>query len=355
MLAGILKNHDPESAIKWELACQRKGIEYRTIDITKNSWLEDFQKEPFDLFLLRPPCDLDGFKRLYDERLYIICKELGFETYPSYKECMIYENKRLLSYFLKANHIPHPETDVFYNFEDALLFIKTSAYPVVAKTNIGAAGSGVKLILNKEQGIKYIKKAFKGTGIRRRLGPNTVTGTPSKWFVKALKDPKYFKKKVISYIKRHRDTQYGFVIFQEYIPHDFEWRVVRIGDSFFAYKKFKVEDKSSGAKCLGFENPPLEMLNFIRELSDQNDFKCAAFDLFPVNNKYLVNEIQTIFGHIKDHILEVNGKPGRYLYKNNKWIFEEGDFNTNESYDLRLEHAINCLKVEDIKPLSHKQ
>ena len=41
-----------------------------------------------------------------------------------------------------------------------------------------------------------------------------------------------------------------------------------------------------------------------------------------------------------DHILEVDGRPGRYLYQDGQWVFEEGMFNSNESYDLRLEVAL---------------
>ena len=69
-------------------------------------------------------------------------------------------------------------------------------------------------------------------------------------------------------------------------------------------------------------------------------FNSVAIDLFEAHGKYLINEIQTIFGHVQDHILEVEGKPGRYLYQEGRWVFEEGMFNSNESYDLRLEVAL---------------
>ena len=82
-----------------------------------------------------------------------------------------------------------------------------------------------------------------------------------------------------------------------------------------------------------------------------NKFQSMAIDIFEGKNSgYLVNELQTIFGHIPDkkygtfHRLEVNGIPGRYINKDGKWIFEEGDFNTNQSYDLRLETAIDLYE-----------
>ncbi len=340
MLIGILRNQDPKSGDRWAKACESKNVSYRIIDLTSNNWFEEIQGAPFDFFLSRPPGDIERFKIMYDEKLYAITNLLGMNVYPSYEECLIYENKKISSYYLKAHNIPHPKTFVFYDFEEAANFLRNTSYPIVAKTSIGAAGSGIQIIKSLEKAMNYIAPAFKGSGIRRRFGPNRVTGKPSKWFVKALKDPAYFRAKWKSYIERHKDSQYGYVVFQVYIPHDFEWRTVRIGDSFFAYKKLKVGDKTSGAKSLAFENPPLELLDFVREISTKHNITSAAFDLFELNGHYLVNEIQTLFGHKNDHILEVDGKAGRYVYKNNQWLFEEGDFNTNESYDLRLQDAL---------------
>ena len=45
--------------------------------------------------------------------------------------------------------------------------------------------------------------------------------------------------------------------------------------------------------------------------------------------------------------VEVDGKIGRYVYKKNKWIFEEGDFNKNVSFNLRLENVIKFIKNKE--------
>lgn len=343
---GILKTNVAESADQWIAACKKKQIEYHVIDLTKNSWFKEITNQAFDFFLLRPAGSLQRFKSAYDERLYIISKVLGFKTFPSYEECLIYENKRLLSYFLKAKKIPHPKTGVFYDYAEACVFLNQTRYPFVAKTNIGAAGTGVVVIKNQKQGLRYLKKAFKGGGVRRSFGPNRVTGSPKKWIKKALLDPKYFKAKLKSYIKRHKDIQQGFVIFQEFITHRFEWRVMKIGESYFAYKKLAYKGKASGVKNREFVDPPKALLNFVRGICIVNGFESMAFDIFDNQNNYLVNELQTIWGNTADpitksfHRLEVNGVPGRYVFKNENWVFEKGDFNTNESYDLRLSVAL---------------
>ncbi len=64
-------------------------------------------------------------------------------------------------------------------------------------------------------------------------------------------------------------------------------------------------------------------------------------------NNFLINEIQCFFGQSDPYQMLVNGKPGRYVLQDNAWVFQEGMFNTNQSYDLRLEHALSLLKDSD--------
>jgi glutathione synthase/RimK-type ligase-like ATP-grasp enzyme len=342
---SILRNENTSSAEKWALACQRQDIAYDIIDLTASNWLDNVLASQADFFLLRPAGMLEHYKILYDERLYIICKVLGLDTFPSYEESYIYENKKLLSYFLAAKGIPHPKTLVFYTREDATAFIDKTSLPVVAKTTIGASGSGVQILRDKEKARKYINSAFSNKGIKRRFGPNRVIGTPGKWFTKAVKSPSYFFKKLKEYMTIYSHGERDLVFFQEYIPHDYEWRAVRIGDSYFAHQKIKYQDKASGSKGIDYVNPPLNLLDLVKNICEANHFKCMAIDLFDDGNGgFLVNELQTIFGHVQDHIMEVDGKPGRYVFQDNQWVFEPGDFNTNESYDLRLKTAISLYE-----------
>ena len=153
-------------------------------------------------------------------------------------------------------------------------------------------------------------------------------------------------KKVKEYSERNKDSESGYVLFQEYIEHNFEWRCVKIGESFFAYKKLKIGQQASGAKQFDYDAPPIELLDFTRNLCEKHDFNFMAVDMFYTGQKIYVNELQTIFGHKSPYICKVNGKPGRYTCKNDKWLFEEGNFNTNESYDLRIETAINLFNKD---------
>lgn len=340
LYCSLEKNED-----KWGPSCRKYGVDYKYIDIVGENWLVEALNSSAEVFLLKPPGLLSYAKQMYDERIYVISKVLNKFIYPSYEEAFVYENKRVLSYYLEAKDIPHPNTYVFYNKHEAIEFSKSALLPIVAKTNIGASGSGVKILKSEKDLISYIRTAFK-KGIQRRKGPNRNSGNPQIWLFKAVKSPNYFLKKLKQYSLSAEDTQKHFVIFQEYIPHDFEWRVVKIGESYFAHKKVKIEDMASGTKGKIYDNPPFSLFDFMKKVCEKTGFYSQAVDIFETpNGEYLVNEIQTIFGQSDAYQMIVDGNIGRYVYKNG-WIFEEGDFNTNESYDLRLSHAIEMISKE---------
>lgn len=342
MKIGILQNSDPNVSKGWIQSCEKEGLKYTIIDLTKNDWLSVINSTSFSFFVVRPFAFIEAEKTLMDERLYIISKVLNKMIYPSYEELLIHENKRLLSYFLKANNLPHPQTNVFYTVKEASNFLKSKSLPIVAKTSIGASGTGVIVLRDMTQANNYIKNAFSSQGIKRRFGPNRNTGTYENWLKKAYHNPKLLIKKLKFYKSIYKHGQRDFVIFQDFIQHDFEWRIVKIGDSYFGHKKIKEGDKASGTKGINYEVPPIKLFEFAKSICEKHNFSSMALDLFEDRSgDYLINELQTIFGHVQEYILEKNGKRGRYVNTNGTWEFEEGEFNLFESYHLRLLDAIS--------------
>jgi len=346
MNIAILRDSNPDSSLKWEIACQNRDFSYLVIDLLRNDWLENLRRYDPSFCVSRPPGDNTQNKKVFDEKLFFIEKYTTFRVFPGYHETVIYENKASLAYFLEVNNIPHPDTFISYSIEEAQRFIAEADYPIVSKTLIGAAGSGVKILKTKAEAGKYVRTAFK-EGIKRRYGPNRKTGSPKTWLKKTLISPAYLIKKLKEYHARDKDIQKGVVLFQQYIPHEYEWRCVKIGGSYFVYKKLRIGDKASGSKQFDYGAPPHEILDFTRELCEKYQFNFMAIDMFYENRKILVNELQTIFGHKNPYICKVNNKPGKYIFNDGTWLFEEGDFNTNESYDLRLKEAIKIYERQN--------
>lgn len=346
MKIAVLRDHHPESSLKWEIACRKYNIPFVSINMLRNNWLDLIKDFNPDFCVTRPPGDILQNKRIFDEKIFFLQHYTNYPIYPGFLETYIYENKSALSWFLRTNDLPHPATYVSSDRNEAVDFLDRISFPFVAKTVIGAAGSGVKIIDTKSAAEDYITEIFT-KGVRRRFGPNRKTGTPGKWIRKAVQSPEYFFKKLLQYRERNNDIQKGILIFQEYIEHDYEWRCVRIGDSYFAYKKLKIGDKASGSKQFEYGPPPVELLDFTRNLCERFNFLFMAVDLFYYNGKILVNELQTIFGHKNPYICKVNDEPGRYFFNNNEWVFQPGDYNDNESYNLRLKEVLKLYSEKN--------
>lgn len=342
---AILKNEDPMDHQPWVNACkQYEGeFEYEIIDLTLNNWIEHIKSFKPDICLLKPAGKTSLFRILYQERVDIIVNELGIKTYPTLDELKIYENKRFFAYWAKANQVAHPKTDIFYKKKEAMEFVNSSKFPLVGKINIGASGNGVEIIRDPAQARKYINKAF-SEGLSSRTGPKLNKGKLLKRAWRKLTHLEELKNRLKTYSEIASDKQKGFAIFQEFIPHEFEWRVVRIGDSFFAHKKLLQGEKASGSLLKSYENPPLKLLDFVKQITDEHQFYSQAVDIFEnKEGNYLVNEMQCIFGQSDPYQMMVDGKAGRYIQKKNAWQFEEGDYNQNESYNLRVQHAIHII------------
>ncbi len=344
--ACILSNEIPSDHMHWVKACEdyKDLIEFYVVDLTCFNWFEKITSKKFDIFLAKPSALSSHFKQLYDERIRIIDTVLTSPIYPSSQEIYIYENKRFLYSWLKANNLPHPNTHIFYRRHEAESFVQNSSFPIVAKTSIGASGSGVKILKDKTETYNYIKNAFSPKGIAKRWGPNFSKGKIFKRGLHYIFSPSDINNKVKKYNLARESIQQNFVIFQEFIPHEFEWRIVAIGDSYFAHKKLKINDKASGSTLKKYDNPPIFLFEFAKNIMDRFNFTSQAIDVFLRDDgKILINELQCIFGQSDKYQMLVNNIPGRYISKNNKWVFEKGLFNKNESYNLRVKHFINIL------------
>ena len=339
---AILKNEDPFDHLKWVDACKdyQMNIDYKVFDLTVETWLEEITAYSPDLLLLKPSGKTSLYRSLYQERLEILVTSLKYKSFPSLDEVRIYENKRYFAYWAKANHLPHPKTWVYYNHKEALIATKKMNLPLVGKMNIGASGKGVEILHTKNQLKKYIKKAF-NDGLVSKTGPKLRQGKLIQRAWQKLIHPKELINLLKTYKEIASDSQNGFVILQEYIKHSYEWRAVRIGNSYFAHKRIVSNEKASGALIKEYVTPPIELLNFVHSITENLKFNSVAVDVFePVRGQYLINEMQCIFGQSDPYQMIINESPGKYILKNGEWVFIKGNFNTNASYDLRLKTAI---------------
>ncbi len=295
-------------------ACREMGLSYEVVNLLGNDWIERFRAGAFDAVLVWPSSATLMAKQVYDYRLRILEHDLGTLVYPTWQECWLTEHKPRLRDWMDAHGVPHPATWVFHEPGEALDFAASAVLPVVAKTATGAGASGVSILRRRSDLVRFIRLAF-GPGIRA--------------------------KRFDAY-----DRQRGFVYLQEYLPDAEEWRMVRIGESFFGYRKERGPNGlHSASHKWSWIDPGIALLDLLETVTDAGGFTSMNVDVFrPPDGRLLVNELQTVFGCTTPAIyMKVDGVEGRYLRRKGAWSFDPGDFWRNHMCNLRLDYLLKVL------------
>lgn len=310
---GILKEfwHGHRHYVK---ACRELKVRYQVLDITAPDWQDVMQQSGCDIYLVLPSVTFSTWKQMYDERVRVIAEDMGKAIFPSYSALWMWESKRRMHYWLKANGIDHPTTWVFYDRLQALQFAAQAQLPIVFKSNMGSGASGIIVFERRSQLKKHISRCFSKGYTNERRGPN--------------------------------DRELGSVLLQEYLPNVREWRVVRIGGSYFAFEKLQARGFHSGSHLRSYGMPATELLDFARMVFDKGGFGSLSLDVFVTQDgRFLVNELHTYFGIMDNHeMCMVDGVPGRMLHDPpHGWRFEPGDFCRNYLYNQRVLYVLDLL------------
>jgi len=326
---GILKGTAKQYEL-YEYACQELGVEYVLIDVLAPDWIRQIKESRCDGYLARPPHSVQEYKTVYDEKLFVINKIMNLPVYPSFTECYIYESKRMMSYWLEANGLPCAKTFDVLDRQEAFRVLNEISVPCVIKANIGSGGTRVEIVDSIAHGRRILKRFF---GIRTHLTLGYFNWT--RWNGIPLPE--------IGLAQRHS------AIIQEYIPAKWEWRILKIGDSYFGHQKLLKGEKASGSHLVGWVEPPKELLFLMKSLCEKGGFRSMNADILESKDgKYYVNELQSLFGSEDNSQMYINGKPGRYIFRDSNFIFEEGYFCQHGCYLLRVKDFIEMLRKSGI-------
>ena len=333
MKIGILKSHNRDYKLYVE-ACEKLGIEYKIVDFIGKDWIKECLESGCDVFMARPPCDYQERKAVYDERLMFLNRNMGKPVYPGVDECLFYENKRSLVNWLDYYKLPHPHTVVLGSRKEALDYVEHAKYPFVSKRAIGSAASGVIIVKSKIHA-KVLVNQFFGWGVPGfTLGKIYWSWVKKKYLLPSL-----------------GTEQKHYMICQDFCDVRWEHRIIRIGNTFLGYRKVVGKHGfASGSGLAAWGEPPREVLDMVRDITDKFGFRSIAIDIFETGDgKYLINEMQALFGSVERSLLNIDGKDGRYVYENGEYKFEEGYYNVKRCYELRVLDFVDCLKAKGIK------
>lgn len=330
MKLGILKTYTSidELVESYAKACQVVGVEFEVIDLFADDWIECIKNANVDGILVREKANIQDYKEMYNERLWVIKEYLHIPIYPSWHELFLYENKRMYSYFCQTHGISTPHTHIFYDRKRALEYCENARFPLVFKTNSGSAGSGVNIIKRKWKARQIIKSIF------GRIEPRLSLGhIPWGKIGGVIAIPKF------GMSQRH------YVIIQDYIEIDTEWRIIKIGDTYAGYIR-PMDHGHGSCDLMEFRFPPHELLYLIKRISEEEKFDSLSLDvLYDKDGKYYVTEIQSLYGSFNPHQCMVDGKAGRIIFNGNNFVFEEGeDFFLINSNILRVKDFVGKLQ-----------
>jgi glutathione synthase/RimK-type ligase-like ATP-grasp enzyme len=308
-------------------ALEELEISYDIIDFTSEGWWRNITKSDCDGFIIRASGEKETSRQLCEERLYHIVKDTNIPLYPSYAAIRLYENKKAQAYWMEINKIIHPKTYIFYKKTEAVSFLNSCTFPIVFKPNLGAKAMGVKIIKNKTEGMRIINKLFTRY---KFINFGYTSWTKKRGIPIPIMDNK----------------QYNFLMFQEFIAVKTEWRIIKVGNSYFGHQKLANEKGfHSGSGLVGWVLPPIELLELLKTICIKGNFHQMSIDVFEDSNgNYYVNEMQTYWGGKKESQMLDNGIGCRYIDDNGIWRLEYGIFNQNRSWNLRVNDFMKTLR-----------
>lgn len=339
-------HHDSDSySHRWIDYCNRKQIPYKIINCRDTDIIPQLKTCKGLLW----HWDLNDYRiKLFSRQLTASLIKKGIKVYPDLNSAWHYDDKIGQKYLLEAVNAPLVNSYVFYSKPDALLWIEKTDFPKVFKLKCGAGSRNVRLVRNKRQANKLVRKSF-GKGfnpvaplarikdrfwiLRRDRNWNAikkVAGGIARLIIPKEKEKLATKEK-------------GYIYFQDFIPKNtYDTRLVVIGNRCFALRRYcrKGDFRASGSGLLDYnpEITDIRMVKIAHETAKALNTQTLALDFILDNNVPKIIEIS--YCHPIDFL---DPCPG-YWDSDLKW--HEGKFIAQE---LIIDDFLASLTTEEKK------
>lgn len=287
---------------RWIKYCESNNIEYKLVNAYQSDIIEQVK-------------DCDGFMwhhfhnnyrdALFAKQLLYSLEKKGISVFPNYNTTWHFDDKVGQKYLFESLDIPSIPSFVFYNKQEALNWINNTTFPKVFKLRGGAGASNVKLVRNKRQARKLVKKAFSG-GFPQYDRWSTLCDRVKKW-LNGSTSLKHVCAAVVrlfisSEYARMHGSEKGYAYFQEFIPNNtFDIRVCIVDNKAFAIKRMtrKNDFRASGSGNILYSKSEIdercitESFNIAKKLNTQS----LALDFVFNGNTPLLVEISYGFAY----------------------------------------------------------
>lgn len=325
----------------WIQYCKDNNVDYKIVNAYNSDIIE--QLADCDAFIWHHH-HANYKDTLFAKQLLYSLEISGKKVFPDFKTSWHFDDKLGQKYLLEAINAPLVPSHAFYTKKEAMEWAEKASFPKVFKLRGGAGAINVKLVHNKFEAKKYIRKSFsygfsqfdrwgyfKEQFNKFRQGKGTFLGVCKG--IARLFVPTEFS-------KMHHNEK-GYVYFQDFIPNNkFDIRIIVIGDKAFGIKRMtrKNDFRASGSGNILYEKSEIDeqCVKIAFDINKKIKSQSIAYDfVFDKNNNPLIVEIS--YGYI----LEVYIKCPGFWDIDMKW--HEQSFN---SAIWQIQNIINSINTK---------
>lgn len=286
-LSGRMLRKPPSWLDEFGRACAALGLEARTIPVDQADWMDAVRA--VDLFAWRP--SMGSPSEMAEIRTKIpLIEAMGIPCFPNSLMLWLYDDKIRETFFLKAHGHPVPETFISFSEKESLEYLERAAYPLIAKTHMGAAASGVVLLRDRAEALRLTKGVF-----RKQTLPEKVK---EKYYYAPRLEKGNF---LLSREYRYLNACPAYTYVQEFIQSEADWRITTLGAdlvSVFVRRNRPDDFRASGSGLWERVEPqdlPVEACDLALEISRRHGFTSMAFDFMKGRAGWVIGEISMTF------------------------------------------------------------
>lgn len=295
---------------KWIDYCEQNKLDYKIVNCYDNNIIDQLGDCDALMWHFNQSNPKDT---LFAKQLLFAVESAGKKVFPNFNSSWFFDDKVGQKYLLESIGAPLVPSYVFYDEEEAYQWIEVTDFPKVFKLRRGAGSSHVKLVENKSEAKRLIKKAFK----RGFSQYDKKANLKDRWY-KYKKGNSNLWNVIKGVLRFGKTTEFariagpekGYIYFQDFIPdNEFDIRVIVIDKKAFAIKRL-VRDgdfraSGSGHILYGKHNFNEETIKLSFKIAEKINSQCLAIDFVFYNDQPRVVEIS--YGFIKEPYYKCEG------------------------------------------------
>lgn len=281
---------------RWIEYCKLNGIPYKLVNCYSSTIVQDLEDCSALMWHFHQANPKDV---LFAKQLMYSLETAGKKVFPDFHTCWHFDDKMGQKYLLEAVGAPMIPSYAFFDKQDAMKWVEETDFPKVFKLRRGSGSDHVRLVKDKKEARKLVRKAF-GAGF-----PQYDALSNLKERIRLLMAGKNGIKNVLKGVIRLGYTtrfskvignEKGYIYFQDFIPdNDHDIRVNVVNGKAFAVKRSvrKGDFRASGSGFKSYEKKyfPEKMIETAQKVAKDLKLQAVAFDFLQYKGKNLIAEL----------------------------------------------------------------